>query len=68
VVDTVGAGDAFAAALAVGLINDRPVEEILDTATRLGALVASRVGAIPRWSLPEFEVADPPAGPAASMP
>ena len=58
VVDTVGAGDAFAAALAYGLINDRSISEILDVATRLGALVASRAGAIPAWSLAELGLSD----------
>jgi fructokinase len=61
VVDTVGAGDAFAAALAHGFVNDRPVSEILDRAIRLGALVASRAGAIPAWSLAEIGFSDPPA-------
>jgi fructokinase len=50
VVDTVGAGDAFAAALGNGVVEARPVAEILDVATRLGALVASRAGAIPEWT------------------
>ncbi len=50
VVDTVGAGDAFSAALAHGMVADRPVSEILDMATRLAAFVASHAGAIPAWS------------------
>ena len=54
VIDTVGAGDAFAAGLAYGVIKGRPVLEILDVATRLGALVASHAGAIPAWSLAEI--------------
>jgi fructokinase len=49
VVDTVGAGDAFAAGLGYGLLNSWTVPEILSVATRLGALVASRPGAIPAW-------------------
>ena len=49
VVDTVGAGDAFAAGLGYGLLNSWTVSEILSVATDLGALVASRPGAIPAW-------------------
>ncbi|HEY6012933.1 MAG TPA: carbohydrate kinase [Candidatus Limnocylindrales bacterium] len=60
VVDTVGAGDAFAAGLARGVVDGRPVPEILDLAIRLGALVASRPGAIPAWSLAELGRFDPP--------
>jgi fructokinase len=59
VVDTVGAGDAFAAGLAYGVIHGRPVPEILELALRLGALVASRAGAIPAWSLAELGSLDP---------
>ena len=47
VVDTVGAGDAFAAALLHGLGGGWPMQRILDFANRLGALVASSPGAIP---------------------
>jgi fructokinase len=49
VVDTVGAGDAFAAALGYGLIRSWTASEILPVATRLGAFVASRPGALPEW-------------------
>jgi fructokinase len=49
VADTVGAGDAFAAALGYGVLRGWTVTEILSVATRLGALVASRPGAIPPW-------------------
>lgn len=49
VVDTVGAGDAFSAALGFGLVQAWTVSKILSVATRLGALVASRAGAIPDW-------------------
>jgi fructokinase len=54
VVDTVGAGDAFTAALGKGLIEGWTASEIVDVANRLGALVASRSGAIPEWSLAEI--------------
>jgi fructokinase len=54
VVDTVGAGDAFAAGLGYGLIQSWTVSEMLSVATRLGAFVASRPGAIPDWDPAEI--------------
>ena len=53
VVDTVGAGDAFAAAFLHGLGNGWPTQETADFANRVGALVASRRGAIPDWTISE---------------
>jgi fructokinase len=53
VVDTVGAGDAFAAAFLHGLHLGWPVERIAPFANSLGALVASRAGATPTWTLDE---------------
>lgn len=50
VVDTVGAGDAFAAAFMHGLTQSWPAAEIACFANRVGALVASRHGAIPDWT------------------
>jgi len=52
-VDTVGAGDAFAAAFMHGLSLNWPAAEIASFANRVGALVASRDGAIPDWTLEE---------------
>jgi fructokinase len=52
-VDTVGAGDAFAAAFMHGLSLKWPAAEIASFANRVGALVASRHGAIPDWTLEE---------------
>jgi len=49
----VGAGDAFAAAFMHGLSLNRPLREIAAFANRVGALVASRHGAIPDWTLEE---------------
>jgi fructokinase len=53
VADTVGAGDAFAAAFMHGLSLNWPVREVAAFANRVGALVASRHGAIPDWTLEE---------------
>ena len=47
VVDTVGAGDAFAAAFVHGLASGWPAETIADFANRAGAAVAAVRGAIP---------------------
>ena len=53
VADTVGAGDAFAAAFMHGLSLNRPLRDVATFANRVGALVASRHGAIPDWTLEE---------------
>lgn len=50
VVDTVGAGDAFAAAFLDGLEQGWPPDRIGDFANRLGAVVASRAGGVPEWT------------------
>lgn len=50
VVDTVGAGDAFAAAFLHGLSEGWPPARIADFANRLGAVVASRAGGVPEWT------------------
>jgi len=55
VADTVGAGDAFAAAFLHGLGSGWSAARTGDFANRLGALVASRAGAVPEWSLDELE-------------
>lgn len=44
VVDTLGAGDAFTAGLAVSLIERRPLAECLRRATACGALATRRLG------------------------
>jgi len=54
VADTVGAGDAFAAAFLHGLDQDWPAARIGAFANRLGALVASRPGGVPEWSWSEL--------------
>ncbi|HNT01794.1 MAG TPA: PfkB family carbohydrate kinase [Candidatus Saccharicenans sp.] len=44
-VDTVGAGDAFTAALVHGLLSGLELEEINDFANRLASLVCTKKGA-----------------------
>ena len=51
--DAVGAGDAFAAAFLHGLARGWLPDEIADFANRVGALVASREGAVPAWDCEE---------------
>ena len=47
VADTIGAGDAFTAALASGYLRRSTLDRISEAANRLGAWVASRTGAMP---------------------
>lgn len=54
VADTVGAGDAFTAALAVHRLTGEPLRVQSEAANRWGAWVASRAGAMPE--LPEDEL------------
>ena len=54
VADTVGAGDAFAAALIHGVQAGWPAREVAGFANRLGALVASRCGGVPNWTFEEL--------------
>lgn len=49
VVDTIGAGDSFTAAITHGLLRDIPVEDCLDNAVRLGSFVTTRRGAQPSY-------------------
>lgn len=55
VADTVGAGDAFAAGLLHALLQPWPLEQQAAFANGLGALVASRQGATPDWTVAECE-------------
>lgn len=48
VVDAVGAGDAFTAGLIAGLLHRWPLERVARVANQIGALVASRPGAMPQ--------------------
>jgi fructokinase len=47
VADTVGSGDAFTAALVHEYLRGSSLEEMGETANRVGAWVASQVGAMP---------------------
>jgi fructokinase len=51
--DTVGAGDAFASAFVHGMGRQWPPAEIADFANRVAALVASRPGGTPFWTIEE---------------
>jgi fructokinase len=55
VVDTVGAGDAFAAAFLHGLGSGWPAGQVADFANRVGALVTNRPGAIPPWTMDDIK-------------
>jgi len=54
VIDTVGAGDAFSAAFLHGLGHGWSMERTASVANTLGALVASRAGATPAWTIEEL--------------
>jgi len=47
VIDTVGSGDSFLAALLTGVLNKQPFDLVLKKACAIGALVASESGANP---------------------
>ena len=51
--DTVGAGDAFAAAFLHGYHRGWPIMRTASFANALGSIVASRAGATPTWSMQE---------------
>lgn len=55
VADTVGAGDAFAAAFLQGLSQGWAANRIGDFANRVGAVVASRPGGVPMWSMEDCD-------------
>lgn len=56
VADTVGAGDAFAAAFLHGLHLGWPLERIAPFANALGAVVASRPGPTPPWTMSDIDL------------
>jgi len=53
VADAIGAGDAFSAALVHGISLGWYVRQAADFANRVGALVASRPGGTPSWTVTE---------------
>lgn len=53
IADTVGAGDAFAAGFVHGLSQGWDIQQIGRFANAVGAVVASKPGAIPDWSMDE---------------
>jgi ribokinase len=52
-IDTVAAGDSFNGALAVGILNKKPLQDAVKFANAVGALTVTKEGAIP--SLPSLE-------------
>ncbi len=54
VADTVGAGDAFGAAFLHGVTQGWPALRVAEFSNQVGALVASRVGAVPEWTVDEL--------------
>jgi fructokinase len=70
VADTVGAGDAFLAALLAGYLAGRDDATILDEAARLGAYVATQMGPTPSYdglnALPALDRNRGEADPASS--
>lgn len=55
VADTIGAGDAFTAGLVHAFLAGKEPLAALQLANALGAIVASRPGAIPPWTWPELQ-------------
>ncbi|GAA4098480.1 carbohydrate kinase [Mucilaginibacter panaciglaebae] len=49
VADTVGAGDSFLATFIIGLLNKLPMQQVLERACAVGAYVAGKRGATPRY-------------------
>ncbi|MCU7960289.1 MAG: carbohydrate kinase [gamma proteobacterium symbiont of Bathyaustriella thionipta] len=47
VIDTVGAGDAFASVCLLGILSDWPLQQTLDRAQQFASLIVCRRGAVP---------------------
>lgn len=54
IADTIGAGDAFTAAMTHGILRDWNLKEINDFANKTGAFVASQTGAMPSFENADF--------------
>ena len=54
VADTVGAGDAFAAALLDGVERELPARQLAEFANRVAALIVTRRGGTPKWRLEDL--------------
>lgn len=54
VVDTVGAGDSFTAALVASLLEGRSVREAHERAVRVSAFVCTQAGAMPQYDARDF--------------
>ena len=59
VCDTVGAGDAFTAALVVGLLRRDPLPSIARTACEIAAAVCAQPGAVPERPKPPYPTTAP---------
>jgi fructokinase len=51
VADSIGAGDAFLSGFIKTYLEDKPLNQILDFACKLGAFVASKKGGTPRYEV-----------------
>jgi len=54
IADTIGAGDAFTAAMTHGILREWNLREINDFANKIGAFVASQTGAMPPFENADF--------------
>lgn len=54
IADTIGAGDAFTAAMTHGILREWKLKEINDFANKIGAFVASQTGAMPPFENADF--------------
>jgi fructokinase len=54
VVDTIGSGDAFGAALVDGILAGAPASAIIRRSISLGALIATKPGGTPAWDAAEL--------------